>query len=360
MTRARRIGAVCLTFAVTRLIAFGATHLGARHMTPEKAEQWKWVPNSDLLHPGPPPPPLLEPLIRWDSNFYISLAVDGYPPRHPGPNHHLAFFPLYGLAVRGAMQLVPNPFWAAFLVSNLSTLIAAFLMLELGGLEVVILFLSSPGAHFLLYPYTEALFTALLAATLLLVRSKRYLLAALPAAAASATRSPGIAGAVALLTESVANRGSDRLRALAASAVALGGLGAFMAWCYFAQGDALAFVHMQGLHNRHLSVLGPVRAFIAFDTDPDYYLVTIACIAAFIGMIRRTPAWQWVTAGFILFLPLATGTLQAMIRYQAANVPLICAVPQMSSRRVYRAMIVACLALMAFEAYLFGKGIGHY
>jgi len=121
------------------------------------------------------------------------------------PRYQLAFFPLYGLLVRALARGVGNVFWAAFLLSNLSALIAALLIVELGklarpadGLRAAVLFLASPGAHFVAYPYTEALFAALLAAALLLLRSQRFLLAALPGAAASAVRSPGIAAAVAL------------------------------------------------------------------------------------------------------------------------------------------------------------------
>jgi len=336
-------------------------------MTPEKIAQWTWVPGRDLLFLGPPPPAALAPLMRWDAHFYISLAKEGYPPRHPGPNHHLAFFPLYGLLVRALAQGVGNVFWAAFLLSNLCTLAAALLLERLArssrrsnGPRAAILFLCTPGAHFFLYPYTEALFAMLLAAVLLLVRSGRFLLAALPAAAASATRSPGVAGAVALFAQGLlACTGTARARALVAGALSLAGLAAFMAWCQVAQGDALAFVHMQALHHRELSLLGPVRAFFAFETDPDYYLVTVACLYLLVRMVRRTPPWAWVTAAFLLLLPLATGTLTAMIRYQAANVPLVYGVPLVVRGRKFWIATACCFALMAFEAFLFGKGIGH-
>jgi hypothetical protein len=100
-------------------------------------------------------------------------------------------------------------------------------------------------------------------------------------------------------------------------------------------------------------------AFLAFDTDPDYYLVTIACLFVAVKMVRRTPACQWITAWFLLLLPLATGTLQAMIRYQAVNLPLLCGAATLFPARTFRWLLAACLVLMVFEAFLFGKGIGH-
>ena len=361
--RARRFlgrpGFVIAVFVVTRGLAIAATHAGAALMSEAKVAQWKWIPDRDNLFPGPPPPPLLAPLVRWDANFYVSLARDGYPPRHPGANHHLAFFPLYPLLLRATHLDV---FWAAFLVSNACALLAALCIARLtrrpaDGLRAAVLFLASPGAHFFTYPYSEALFAAGLAASLWLLRSERYLLAGLAGAAASATRSPGVAAAVALGAQALASRS---VRAALGSMVALGGIGAFLWWCGVAQGDALAFVHLQAFHGRHLSLLGPLRAFFAFDCDPDYYLVSVACLYLAARLVRRTPAWQWATALFLVLLPMSTGTLQAMIRYQAANVPLIAGVPLLYRGKVFWGIAATCCALMSFEAFLYGKGIGHF
>ena len=341
-------------FLLTRLVAVGATHLGALTMTPEKRAQWQWIPGRDNLFPGPPPSPFLAPLVRWDANFYVSLARDGYPPRHPGPNHHLVFFPLYPLLLRATHVDV---FWAAFIVSNLCCLIAALCVLRLSGFEAATLFLCGPGSHFFSYPYSEALFAAALAASLLLLQSRRFLAAGLAGAVASATRSPGVAAAVALFTEAFVSR---RFRVLLAGVLSLGGIAAYIWWCHVAQGDALAFMHLQAYHGRRLSLLGPFRAFLAFDVDPDYYLVAIAAIYVAVRLVRRTPTWQSVTAWFLVLLPLSTGTLAAMIRYQSANVPLICGVPLLVNGRRFWIIAGLCLTLMALEAFLYGKGIGHF
>ena len=57
-------------------------------------------------------------------------------------------------------------------------------------------------------------------------------------------------------------------------------------------------------------------------------------------------------------MALATGTLQSMIRYQAVNLPLLCGAATLFSARAFRWLLAACLVLMLFEAFLFGKGIG--
>jgi Mannosyltransferase (PIG-V) len=341
-------------FVVTRALAISATHLGAHFMTPDKRAEWAWVQGRSDLHVLPPPPAFVAPLVRWDAPFYLALAKEGYPPPRRDPVYHLGFFPLYPLAVRAFERISGNFFWAAFAVSNLCALLAALLMLPLGGAAAALLFLCSPGAHFLAYPYSEGLFALALAAGLAAIKSERLGTAALAGAAASATRSPGVALALALVGQS-----PRRLRNWAAAAGALAGVIAFMVWCQGRYGDALAFAHIQGYHRRHLSLLGPLVAFLAFDTDPDYYLVTIACLFVAVKMVRRTPAWQWITAWFLLLLPLATGTLQAMIRYQAVNLPLLCGAATLFPARTFRWLLAACLVLMLFEAFLFGKGIGH-
>jgi len=204
---------------------------------------------------------VLAPLIRWDAPFYLALAKEGYPaPRAHSPVYHLGFLPLYPLAVRTFERVLGNFFWAAFAVSNVSALLAALLMLKLGGWKAALLFLASPGAHFLAYPYSEALFALALAAALVALQSERLVLAAAAGAAASATRPPGVAVAVALIAHA-----PRRLRNWAAAAAALSGMIAFMAWCRERYGDALAFVHIQGHHRRELSLLGPVKAFFAFE-----------------------------------------------------------------------------------------------
>src|SRR5262249_56357287 len=100
-----------------------------------------------------------------------------------------------------------------------------------------------------------------------------------------------------------------------------------------------------------LSPLGPFEAFFAFDNDPDYYLVSIAAIYVAVKLVRRTPPWQWVTAAFLVLLPLATGTLAAMIRYQSANVPLISGVPRILQGRPFWIPTAASLTLLAFQPF---------
>jgi hypothetical protein len=361
----RRLGAraaaallVVAVFAVTRALAVAATHVGAATMSARKRMDWSFSPGG--LRPERPPA-FLEPLQRWDADYYVALAMRGYPPPDaPRPVYHLGFFPLYPLALRAAATVVGNYFWAAFALSNLCALLAALLLVDLGairrrtdGIRVAILFLAAPGANFLSYPYSEALFALCLAAGLLATRSGRLASAALAGAAASATRPAGLGVALALAS-------APTVRRSIAAVGAATGVAAFAVWCAREYGDPLVFMHIQAAHRRALSLLGPIRALLAFDADPSYYLVTLAAIAVAAAMIRRAPAWASLSAWFLLLLPMATGTLKAMVRYQSSNLPLLCGVPLVLRGRWFWRAAALSLALMCVEALLYGQGHAHF
>ncbi len=128
------VATITLLFFLSRLAVLGAVHLGAALMTAEKRSEWTWIPDKSDLFRGPPPPPLIAPFVRWDANFYLTLATFGYPerPRDDRPVYAIAFFPLYPLAVRFLDAIVGNHFWAAVLVANAFALLATFLVFTLG------------------------------------------------------------------------------------------------------------------------------------------------------------------------------------------------------------------------------------
>jgi hypothetical protein len=341
-------------------------------MTEQKREEWRWLAEKSDLYPGRPPGAFLAPTVRWDANYYLSLARAGYPPPHPdhAPDFHAAFFPLYPLAVRGLTWIVGDTFWAAFLLSNACALLAALVMLRLGsigaqprdGLRASLLLLASPGAHFFSYPYPEALFVLLLSLSLLAIAVDRPMLAAVTGALASGVRSAGVVVAVCLLVMAWKRRKevpAATVRALSATA-ALGGVVGFAVFCSAHFHDPFAFVHIQRYWHRSISIAGPVLALTTFTVDPDYFLITAGAILVCVWMVSRTPAWMSAGAWFLVLLPMATGTLKSMIRFQAANVPLFAGAGRLLRGRPFAVLLSASLLLMAFEAFLFGKGIGHY
>jgi Gpi18-like mannosyltransferase len=340
-------------------------------MSEQRREEWRWTPNQTDLFPGPPPGAFLAPTVRWDANYYVTLARTGYPyPHDSAPVYHVAFFPLYPLAIRAVTQVVGDSFWSAFLISNISALLAGLVILRLGavnarprhGLRAALLLLGSPGAHFFSYPYPEALFVLLVSLGLLAVSLERPLLAVIPGALATATRSAGVVIPLALLVAAwKARRDLDAMALrLVAAVAAFGGLLGFALFCSVHFHDPLAFAHIQSHFARSLHLTGPFRALINLTVDPDYFVITLAAIAICIWMIRSSPGWLSLSAWFLLLLPMATGTLKAMIRFQAANVPLLTGTARWCNGKRFRVLLFLAVVTMAFEAVLYGAGVGHY
>jgi len=179
-------------------------------------------------------------------------------------------------------------------------------------------------------------------------------------ALASATRSACVVVFVALVWQAwMRRRERGALVGNAAAALcSLSGLAAFAVFCFREYGDPLLFVHTQARFGRAFSLIGPVKALLRFDVDPDYYLVTAAALVAVVALWRRLRGVEPVVAGFLLALPLFTGTMKAMIRYQTVNVGLVAGVPRVAPR-VVGGVVAGCGILLIVETVLFGMGIGH-
>ena len=138
---------------------------------------------------------------RWDSYWYLDIAQNGYSLRGEEDICNVVFFPLYPLLIRFAGPLVGgNLVFAGWIVSCLFLLLAVTLLTRLceefhphitPSLPVAFL-LVHPEAFFLNAVYSESLFLFLSLATVLGARRRNFLIAALCAALASATRIAGL------------------------------------------------------------------------------------------------------------------------------------------------------------------------
>jgi hypothetical protein len=141
----------------------------------------------------------LEPWNRWDTPWYVKIAMDGY---HPG-DIGIVFPPLYPILVRAVTPFVNgNYLLAALLVSNIACLIAFILLYRLTlrvsdspalARTAVVVMAAFPTAFFLLAGYTESLFLALALATFLAASERRWWLAGVLAALAALCRLQGLA-----------------------------------------------------------------------------------------------------------------------------------------------------------------------
>ncbi len=179
-----------IAFAVSRVALFAAG-IVSEVFLPTKEGHWVADPNSYFLSLW----------AKWDSQWYVQIARDGYWFQ-PLRQSNVAFFPLYPLAMRLLAPLAgDNLVLAGFLVSNVAFLAALTLLYRLAELELAdreaarrtIFYLAFfPTAFFFSAVYTESLFLMLSVATMYFARRQHWLAAAITGMMASATRNLGV------------------------------------------------------------------------------------------------------------------------------------------------------------------------
>lgn len=168
--------------------------------------------------------PFLNAQVGWDSEFYLSIATQGYedpqvrtvpPPPNAAPPLdrplplNYAFFPVYPYLMRGLAlplsRLGLNPIataaLAGVLIAAIGTLIAmgalySWMQPEFGSATAwrsVFYLINFPTSFFMAQVYTEGLFVALSWSCLVCVQRKQWIGAALLAAVATFTRAVGVA-----------------------------------------------------------------------------------------------------------------------------------------------------------------------
>jgi hypothetical protein len=286
-------------------------------------------------------------LCRFDGNWYLGIATEGYA-YDPSKPSSVAFFPAYPLAARAVAGLsgcrpeVATLFVAhAFLAATFVLLHAYVRVRAAAGRPtpppglVLLAFALFPTTFFFRLGYTESMFAFW--CVLVLLGSERGchpFWLALIAGAATATRAPGAAlGLVALanLLRRAPTHGRFIRDALIYGPVCGWGLIAYVLYQWHALGDPLAFMRTQVYWNSHprqtpgdavVSLLtfepvwdtyypGSARWWQGHDAfnhtpfslqaaNPIYFVLSCAAVAWGWWKRRLTPAELWLAIGLLL------------------------------------------------------------
>jgi hypothetical protein len=220
---------------------------------------------------------------RWDAQWYMRVAVDGYRSLPYAHQHvSMAFFPLYPLALHVWFWLWPwSRVLGAMLVTNLCTLAATYYLYRLVDLEfgrerairAVWLLAFFPTSFFFFSGYSEGLFLLCLVLFFYQLRLGHWWQAGLWGALATLTRSLGLITFVPFLiawfeanpalcrqlTQTMATRRlptlrraellprqlAERVATLGGAALIPGSLCAFMVYLWARFGDPLIFSDSQ-------------------------------------------------------------------------------------------------------------------
>ncbi|WP_235484949.1 hypothetical protein [Streptomyces roseoverticillatus] len=212
----------------------------------------------------PDGPALRERLLAWDGNLYVSIAEHGYPHGYSHAadgsltGNNLAFFPLFPMLIR-AVHAVSGLGWGTSgIVAAHLALIAALiavhrLLAALHGtrtalIAIVLLAGAQPMSLSFLMSYSESLFLAVAAGTLLAAHRKAWLTAGTLALLTGLTR-PAAAAVVAALAVAAGLHllRERRLSPRPLAAVALGCLGTplYLWWVGQRVGDFGAWFRIQ-------------------------------------------------------------------------------------------------------------------
>jgi hypothetical protein len=272
-------------------------------------------------------------LSNWDAGWYGNIATNGYSKElHAQSN--VAFFPLFPILMAMFGAFIKNIYFAGAAVSVLAFATAEVLLYKFiskkftpeTALISIALIAFWPFSFFFAVPYTESLFLLLAVLAYTCAQNRNWELAALAAAAASATRLAGLFVALAVILGYLRTSWPkpNWLRAVLFSIIGVSGLVLFMLFLYLHTGDALAFKHIQaywpgrenglmGFKNTYDQLRQPILTpFFALT------LIEVASLLLFLGLTvfvaRTEPEWALYCL-LTLITPLTTGSTTSINRY---------------------------------------------
>ena len=195
--------------------------------------------------------------LSWDGGWYMMIAKNGYTNVPIVDTQvDVVFLPVYPMLVRAMSWLVGGDFGlAAVLVSNLALLFATAILyrwvVETKGAELadrtLVLMLTYPYAFYYSAMYTESVFLLETSLAIYAAHKRRWLVAGIALAAASATRTIGLM-VIAPVGLMYLQQKQWKLRAIRPDVLFIGlgacGLGGYMLFCHLRFGDAMAFTRV--------------------------------------------------------------------------------------------------------------------
>src|SRR4051812_24926117 len=332
---------------------------------------------------------LVGPAARWDSMWFLTIALDGYRDAV-----HAAFFPLYPALSRAAGAVVSSALLGGLAVSLVAAVAGLAALYRLTEIELgeaparaaVILIACFPMAFFFSAVYSESLFLALSVGAVLAARTDHWAWAGVLGALAAATRSAGVVLVVPLALLWWSQQEPRRLRDVAWVALVPVGLALFCAGLALGGLDGLAPFHAQDVWFRHWAgpfvgawdgtvaafdgarqVLSGARTpvyfrsaggdpFIAAAHNLELFVALAAAVPALVGTFRRLPVayGAYVVAALALPLswPVPPQPLMSLPRFELVLFPLFMWLGWWAARGRRRLEVLGAvfLGLQAFAA----------
>jgi Gpi18-like mannosyltransferase len=377
----RDLRTVFLLFLAWRGLLFGLDYVGRVMSTPLAAENH--FPNSRFW----------DGYIRHDSLHFQKIIRDGYrvetEGRWKGMSTSAAFFPLYPYTVKylarfrvpGHGRLFSSIWPPGLIISNVSLLLSLFYVLRIarlsfdedGARRSLVYLLAFPTSFFFSSFYTEGLFLLTTAASFYHFLKMQHFRCGTWGMLAVMTRSPGIVLLPAFLLGHLWER-RCRVTRSDLSLIWLGlipcGLAAVMGIMYLKLGDPFAFSKAQSAWGR--SYMAPYvtvwRAIRSITWSLPYgnfgntmWAMETASSLAFLvlpffllrGFHKAMPIYAWL----LTLMPLMTGLMTSMLRYEVVVFPAFFALARLGENRgVDRLIVYGSSLFLAIFKLAFSNG----
>jgi hypothetical protein len=320
---------------------------------------------------------LRDTVSSWDSPFYLLVATTGYPNAVPevggrAVTSNIAFFPLLPALIRGVSRATGlSPLRAGLLVATVAGLVATILIWMLtvrlvdraAADRAAALFCFFPGSFVASMVYAEPVMLALALWCILALLSRRWLVAGVAAALATASRPNALALVPCCLwAAAAAIRERRQWRAIVAPLLAPLGMIGFLAFLWARTGQPAAWFRVQhegwgesfdfGVNTiRRLSSaarhpLGDINELLAA-----LGLVFLVTSAVFLARSRLPPVLL-VYAAAIAVLAIGSQTISARPRFVWTAFPLFIALAQRLRGTSYTLVVAVSAALLMGLAIL--------
>lgn len=360
----RDVLTVVLLFILWRGALFAFDFVGAS-FTHERTQ------NTNKDYQAFPDRPFWDGWARWDSGWYKRIVEKGYFIE--GKQSNVAFFPLYPYVTRAVSKVVRNHWAAGLVVSNLSLLLALFFVLGIARM-----YLDAEGAHrslvyLLIFPtsfffsayYSEGLFLLTTTASFYFYLKERYFWCGIWGMLATMTRSTGVALFIAFVMGYLWKK---RFRLSQMSPAFLWillipcGVLAFMAILKAQVADPLAFVKYQEGWGR--SFVFPLKTLAngireinwSFPHDwhnMDMFMNLVSSVVFLLCpflLLGKYDVALPVYSLLLILVPLSTGSLLSLMRFEVVAFPTFFAFAQLGEHR----------AVDRFITYVFAIFLGLY
>ena len=319
----------------------------------------------------------------WDGNWYLDAAAGYRYPDVSVPDLgqvNIAFFPLFPFLIRAVASLTGwTPLAASILVTAVFgalAIVAIWLVVHrISGREVAdraaLLIAFFPGTIALTLVYSEGVMLTAAAGCLLALLQRKWWIAGLLGALASAARPNGIALALACaVAAAIAIRRDREWKSLVAPVLAPMGMVLYLAWLWANTGAANVWFRVQdegwgeGI-DFGASTLGDITQWYArLPTDLDFLSIPfivhlratglLFVVVALVLMVRwRPPAVIWAYTIGILAPSLLSQTLGARPRFIFTAFPLVVALAWAVRGAWYSAVLACSAVLLALTSIIY-------